>query len=74
MFRYLVAFNPDVDLFISRDADSMIRQREVDAVEQWLQSNHVTFHVMRDNIGHDAFMLAGPHFLFCFSPDILKHI
>ncbi|KAI9562687.1 hypothetical protein GHT06_010141 [Daphnia sinensis] len=63
MYRYLVAFDPNVDIFISRDVDSMIWKREVDAVEQWLQSNY-TFHVMRDCIRHEVLMLAGPHFLF----------
>ncbi|XP_032790956.1 uncharacterized protein LOC116928016 isoform X1 [Daphnia magna] len=58
MFRYLVAFDPNVDIFISRDVDSIIWQREVDAVEQWLQSNY-TFHVMRDHNQHSVVMLAG---------------
>jgi hypothetical protein len=39
MFRYLVMLDPNVDLFISRDIDSVIWQREVDAVDQWLKSN-----------------------------------
>lgn len=58
MFRYLVMFDPVVDVFISRDLDSFIWKREIDAVEEWLQSNY-TFHVMRDHEHHDAAMLAG---------------
>lgn len=58
MLRYLVMFDPNVDIFISRVADSMIWQREVDAVGQWLQSNY-TFHLMRDHPNHMIAMLAG---------------
>lgn len=58
MYRYLVMLDPNVDLFISRDIDSLIFQREVDAVEQWLASNY-TFHLMRDHRGHGSIILAG---------------
>jgi len=58
MFRYLVMMDPDVDTFISRDVDSIIFRREVDAVHQWLQSNY-TFHLMRDHRGHGSIILAG---------------
>lgn len=39
MYRYLVMLDPNVDMFISRDVDSLIFPREVDAVKQWLPSN-----------------------------------
>ena len=58
MFRYLVMMDPDVDTFISRDVDSIIWRREVDAVHQWLQSNY-TFHLMRDHTFHGSIILAG---------------
>lgn len=58
MFRYLAMLDPNVDIFISRDIDSVIRPREVDAVNEWLSSNY-TFHVMRDQIYHHIIMLAG---------------
>ncbi|XP_046638258.1 uncharacterized protein LOC124316386 [Daphnia pulicaria] len=58
MYRYLVMLDPNVDLFISRDVDSLIFQREVDAVRQWLPSNY-TFHLMRDHKGHGSIILAG---------------
>ena len=58
MFRYLVMFDPNVDVFISRDVDSIIWRREVDAVTEWLRSNY-TFHSMRDNRNHGVVMLAG---------------
>ena len=54
MFRFLVMLDPDVDIFISRDIDSVIwHQREVDAVDQW-QSSNFTFHLMRDHKFHSA--------------------
>ncbi|XP_046638270.1 uncharacterized protein LOC124316393 [Daphnia pulicaria] len=58
MFRYLVMLDPNVDVFISRDVDSIIWPREVDAVAEWLKSNY-TFHVMRDHPFHGAIILAG---------------
>jgi hypothetical protein len=58
MFRYLVMLDPNVDVFISRDVDSIIWPREVDAVAEWLKSNF-TFHVMRDHPFHGSIILAG---------------
>ena len=58
MYRYLVMLDPNVDVFISRDVDSLIFQREVDAVRQWLPTNY-TFHLMRDHKGHGSIILAG---------------
>ncbi|KZS05616.1 Uncharacterized protein APZ42_031132 [Daphnia magna] len=58
MFRYLVMLDPNADVFISRDVDSLIWRREVDAVEEWLRSNY-TFHVMRHHTSHQSAILAG---------------
>jgi hypothetical protein len=58
MFRYLVMLDPNVDIFVSRDIDGIIWQRELDAVDQWLESNF-TFHLMRDHVFHSATILAG---------------
>ena len=58
MYRFLVMLDRNVDVFISRDIDSLIWAREVDAVNEWLQSGY-TFHVMRDHIYHYAIILAG---------------
>jgi hypothetical protein len=63
MFRYLVMLDPNVDVFISRDVDSIIWPREVDAVAEWLKSNF-TFHVMRDHKFHGSIILAGIKFHF----------
>ncbi len=58
MLRYLAMLDPNVDIFMSRDVDSIIWRREVDAVEEWLRSNY-TFHLMRDHQSHGVIILAG---------------
>ncbi|KAI9562681.1 hypothetical protein GHT06_010135 [Daphnia sinensis] len=58
MLRFLVMLDPNVDVFISRDTDSVIWRREVDAVNEWLSSNY-TFHLMRDHRKHNHLILAG---------------
>jgi hypothetical protein len=45
-----------VDTLMSRDSDSAIYQREVDAVAEWLASNK-TFHLMRDHPQHCLFFV-----------------
>lgn len=46
------------DLFISRDADSHITEREVDAVNEWVESGK-SLHIMRDNVGHNRKIQSG---------------
>ena len=46
MWRWLVMGDTFVDVFASRDLDSLLFQREVDAVNAWLASNKF-FHIMR---------------------------
>jgi len=46
------------DLFISRDADSHITEREVLAVEDWINSNKA-LHIMRDSVSHNRKILGG---------------
>ena len=58
MYRFLVMLDHNVDVFISRDIDSFVITREIDAVREWLQSNF-TFHLMRDNPWHTDMILAG---------------
>lgn len=51
---------------LSRDADSSIMKREVDAVQEWLISNY-TFHAMRDAHHHCRFyILGGLIYLYCY--------
>ena len=46
MWRWFPIGDPFVDIFMSRDTDSWITQREYDAVSAWLNTNKL-FHVMR---------------------------
>ena len=57
-WRFLVEDDGDVDLYIVRDADSVMNMRERAAVEDWLASGR-PYHVMRDNPRHCELMLAG---------------
>ena len=55
-WRFLSADSDDVVL--SRDVDSRISQREVDAVNEWLESDK-DFHIMRDHPYHGTQILGG---------------
>ena len=57
-WRFFPTLDPQVDILLSRDLDSRINQREVDAVTEWLESGKAV-HVMRDHPGHDTPMLGG---------------
>jgi hypothetical protein len=57
-WRFLVTNDPGIGRFIVRDCDSVVNQREVRAVEQWLVSDR-WFHVMRDWWTHTDPILAG---------------
>ena len=57
-WRFFVCNDADVERYIIRDADSVINEREVAAVEDWLQSGR-HFHAMRDFITHSELILAG---------------
>ena len=46
MWRWLAMGDTFVDVFASRDLDSLLFQREVDAVNAWLATNK-SFHIMR---------------------------
>lgn len=58
MWRFLVLGDDFVDVAMFRDSDSYILQREVDAVDQWLESRK-SAHIMRDHPGHGVHILAG---------------
>ena len=57
-YRFLPLHDETVDLWISRDCDSRISQREMDLVEQWIQSGKM-FHVIRDHPYHGITILGG---------------
>lgn len=56
--RYFPADDKDVELFIVRDADSRITERESDAVNEWINSDK-KIHLMRDSMSHSIPILAG---------------
>lgn len=58
MWRFEPIDNPDVELFISRDTDSRITEREKLAVDEWLKSDKL-FHIMRDHPWHTVPILGG---------------
>jgi tetratricopeptide (TPR) repeat protein len=58
LWRFLVADDPGVAIFICRDCDSRISPKEAAAVDVWLRGGKRA-HVMRDHILHRNLMLAG---------------
>ena len=56
--RFLVSDDPTVGYFLVRDCDSVVFEREVAAVAEWLASG-LPFHAMRDWVCHTDPMLAG---------------
>lgn len=57
-WRFYPMENMNIDVFLSRDADSRISQREMNLVNDFLHSNK-PFHIIRDNPKHDLLILGG---------------
>ena len=57
-WRFLVEDDPNVSIYLIRDADSVMNIKERAAVEDWLASGKA-FHVMRDWPAHSELILAG---------------
>lgn len=57
-WRFEPITHPDVEVMISRDADSRLSKREFFAVSAWLKSDKL-FHVMRDHPAHSVPILGG---------------
>jgi hypothetical protein len=58
LWRFLPASDTDVDVMISRDADSWLNSREVVCVNQWLNSDK-GFHIIRDHCYHSKKIMGG---------------
>jgi len=59
MFWRFKLFNSEnVDIFLSRDADSRITDREIKLVNEFINSNKI-FHIIRDHPGHGTEILGG---------------
>jgi len=56
--RFRPMQDPSVDVFVSRDCDSRLSDREYQAVRQWESSNK-QFHSMRDHKAHGIPVLGG---------------
>jgi len=57
-WRFYAICDSDVDIFLSRDTDSRIGNREVAALNEWLESDK-DFHIMRDHPYHTVPILGG---------------
>lgn len=58
-WRFLPAFYPNTDIFLSRDADSRVSLREKQCVDEWILSNKI-FHNIKDHPRHfDFSIMAG---------------
>ena len=74
-WRFMAAADPDVELMISRDADSRINVREAAAVAAWVKSGK-SAHVMRDHAHHVSRPMLGGMFGLRSGviPDLLQRI
>lgn len=57
-WRWLPLDDPDVDIWISRDADSRLSDREAKIVNQWINSGK-TLHSIRDHRCHFNYIMGG---------------
>lgn len=57
-WRFLPHDDESVELFISRDADSRVTERELISVQEWIDSGKV-LHIMRDHPHHNYKILGG---------------
>jgi len=57
-WRFYPASEDDVDVFLSRDTDSRLSEREKLAVDEWLLSNK-GLHIMRDHPYHNSLIMGG---------------
>jgi hypothetical protein len=57
-WRFWAADDDDVDIMLSRDCDSRISDREIAAINEWINSDK-DFHIMRDHPYHNVPILGG---------------
>ncbi|TRY79475.1 hypothetical protein TCAL_06560 [Tigriopus californicus] len=58
MWRFLPLLDPQVTIFLSRDLDSVVNRREMAAVAEFIESDHV-LHIMRDHPKHELPIMGG---------------
>lgn len=71
LWRFLALENPNFDVILFRDADSVISQREKTLVDLWLAQPEKPFHIIRDWYTHTDLILAG---LWGARGQLLQHI
>ena len=57
-WRFFPFDDDDIDIWISRDCDSRVTTREIELVDQWLNSDKC-FHIIRDHPYHGIKILGG---------------
>ena len=67
-WRFLALLDPLVDRMLCRDTDSLVTEREVAAVNQWLDQSTATFHLMHDHPHHCSTKFLGGKYIYkiCF--------
>ena len=58
-WRFLVSDDESIDRFIVRDSDSRLNARDRFAVEEWIQSDNKSTHMVRDHPNHPYGMNGG---------------
>jgi hypothetical protein len=59
LWRFKVAVDPQVGVFVVRDADSRLTSRDAAVVADWLQHPNAAFHCVRDHPSHSAYAVSG---------------
>lgn len=57
-WRFYPIENKNIDIFLSRDCDSRITDREMKFVNEWINSDKI-FHIIRDHPAHKIAILGG---------------
>ena len=71
IWRFLPILDPNVDILLSRDLDSTITSREVEAVKQFLNSSK-DFHIIRDHPNHIQPIMGGLWGIKLADPEMRK--
>ena len=58
LWRYIPFYELNDSIVIVRDCDSIITEREVLLLEEWLDTNY-PFHIIRDHLHHSELIMAG---------------
>lgn len=68
VYRFFSIDEPGIDIVFSRDCDSMISEREIKFINEFIESQYL-LHTIRDHRGHHMMFMAG---LFGIKKKILK--